>query len=111
MSTVNEHTGERELELRELTADNVVLVRRRLLRATSFEEQIEVETYLDTLWSIADIDLRRARARRASSPAAVARVAEIHRLLQTAHDSAAADQVQAAADALEQAAALLSDRG
>lgn len=90
-----------ELKLDALTARNVDLVRDRLITARSFEELVEVESYLDTLWSIADTELRDQSRRGSRTPGVDMR--EVHGLLQLAHDSAAVDQVDVAATALADA--------
>jgi hypothetical protein len=111
-----------ELRLEELSAHNIGLVRERLLSARSFEELVEVESYLDTLWSVADTELRDSLRRSTgqlntgqlstSRPGAGrhpgADLRQVHRLLQLAHDSAAVDQFDVAANALTDAAECLT---
>jgi hypothetical protein len=101
-----------ELRLEELSARNIGLVRERLLTARSFEELVEVESYLDTLWSVADTELRDSLRRSTGQPRAGRRpgvdLRQVHRLLQLAHDSAAVDQFDVAADALTDAAQCLT---
>jgi hypothetical protein len=116
-----------ELRLEELSAHNIDLVRERLLSARSFEELVEVESYLDTLWSVADTELRDSLRRSTSQlstsqpgagqpstsqPGAGrhrgADLRQVHRLLQLAHDSAAVDQFDVAANALTDAAECLT---
>ena len=95
-----------ELKIEELTAHNIDLVRERLLTAQPFEELVEVESYLDTLWSVADTELRDS-ARRSVSRHPGVNLQQVHRLLQLAHDSAAVDKLEVAADALADAARCL----
>lgn len=99
-----------ELKLEELTARNVGLVRERLLSARSFTELVEVESYLDTLWSVADTELR-DQARRGSGRYPGVDMRQVHRLLQLAHDSAAVDKVEVAAGALADAEHCLAPGG
>jgi hypothetical protein len=104
--TMSDLPARPELKIEELTAYNIDLVRERLLTARSFEESVEVESYLDTLWSVADTELRDG-ARRSASRYPGVNMQQVHRLLQFAHDSAAVDKLEVAANALADAARCL----
>lgn len=108
MLTMSDMSERPELRLEELSAHNIGLVRERLLTARSFEELVEVESYLDTLWSVADTELRDS-LRRSTSRYPGVNLRQVHHLLQLAHDSAAVDKFDVAAEALTGAAQCLSE--
>lgn len=100
-----------------LTSRNVEHVRRLLLSAATFDEQIEVESLLDALWSIADIAVTRIAMQpegpsgSQSGSVLMERLGEIRRLLHVAHDCGAEGETRRSAKALEEARTLLEAHG
>jgi hypothetical protein len=96
-------SGRQELNLEELSAENIDLVRDRVAAAANFEEQIEVESYLDTLWSMADSACHAASGRAVQGRVSRKTLEDVRGFLQEAHDSAAVDQTERALAALGRA--------